>query len=62
MKTKKITMTMVLLLVVTTAAWADPPPEDVRFSGGSYDGWAREVMAEYASLELPVRGTVISIR
>lgn len=61
MKTKKKTTAMVLLLVVTTAAWADPPPEDVRFSGGSYDGWARDVMAESVSLE-PPKGTVISIQ
>lgn len=40
--------TIWVLVFLATAAWA--APEDARFSGGSYDGWDRDVMAEAASL------------
>jgi len=49
--TRTGTLTMALLLAAAVvAAWADPPPEDVRFGGGSYDGWDRDTMASSALL------------
>lgn len=44
------------IFVLATAALA---ASDDRFHGGSYDGWCRDAMSEYAALIF--RGTTVSI-
>ena len=46
---------------LAAAVAADAAPEDVRFLGGSYDGWDRWAMAESAGLTA-ARGTIVIVR
>ena len=60
-KIRWVLIAMVSILLIQ-AHCANAAPEDARFSGGSYDGWARSLMTQSASLQPTPKGTLIIVQ
>jgi|GEM_PF-6420115 len=61
-KIRWVLIAMVSILLIQVHC-ANAAPEDARFSGGSYDGWARSLMTQSVSLQpSPPKGTLIIVQ